>query len=216
MRVAPGQRVLDVGCGPGHDTIPLAELAGPAGAVTGVDADAAMVAEAERRAAEAGVADRVRHLVADAAALPFAPESFDAARAERLFQHLPDPRAALAEIARVVRPGGWLVVLETDYSTLTIDADDADLERRLARFAAGRVRNGYAARALHRWFRQQGLQDVAVEVRPQTFARYELVRLGWLDGTELDRWHEALAAADRDDAFFASLNHLLVAGCKPS
>lgn len=228
MRLAPGMRVLDAGCGPGHDTIPLAELVGQEGSVAGVDSDAAMVAEAERRAAEAGVAGRVRHVVADAAELPFAPESFEAARAERLFQHLPDPRAALAEMVRVVRPGGWLVVLETDYSTMTIDADDIDLERRLARFAAGRVRSGYVARALYRMFHEQGLADVSVEVRPQTFTRYELVRLGWLAGTEhdalaagvvsteeLDRWHAALEAADRDDAFFASLNHVIVAGRRP-
>src|SRR5215467_11579516 len=96
MHIQPGQRVLDVGCGPGVDTVALAGFVGASGSVDGVDADPAMVAEAEQRALAAGVHDRVHHHVADALALPFEANTFDAVRAERLFQHLGDPGAALA------------------------------------------------------------------------------------------------------------------------
>ncbi len=156
MHLQPDQHVLDVGCGPGVDTIALAEFIGASGSVDGVDANPAMVAAAEHRASAAGVHDRVQHRVADALVLPFDANTFDAVRAERLFQHLSDPRAALAELLRVTRPGGWIVVLDTDYSSFTVDSDQTDLERRLALAAAQSVRSGYAARKLYRLFTDQG------------------------------------------------------------
>ena len=228
MRVQPGFRVLDVGCGPGSDTITLAGLVGEAGAVVGVDYDQEMLAEADRRAAEAGVAGRVRHLQADAAALPFEDAFFDASRSERMFQHVADPATVLAEMLRVTRPGGWVVVLETDYATLSIDSEETDIERRLARAAAERVRSGYAARRLARLFKQAGLEDISVEMRPQQFTSYAIVRVGWLDAVEplalanklvtqeeLDRWHRSLEQIEQAGVFFATLNHNLVAGRKP-
>jgi ubiquinone/menaquinone biosynthesis C-methylase UbiE len=229
MHIQPGQHVLDVGCGPGVDTIALAEFIGASGSVDGVDADPAMVAAAEHRASAAGVHDRVHHRVADALALPFDANTFDAVRAERLFQHLSDPRAALAELLRVTRPGGWIVVLDTDYSSFTVDSDQTDLERRLALAAAQSVRSGYAARKLYRMFSDQGLSDISVTVRPITLTRYEVVRgammldliepgalaSGVVTEEQLDAWHAELEQADARNAFFACLNMILVSGCKP-
>jgi hypothetical protein len=90
------------------------------------------------------------------------------------------------------------------------------------------VRSGYAARSLYRFFRQQHLDEVSVEVRPQQFSSYAVARLGWLDAVEpyalartlvtqeeLARWHRDLERMEQQGAFFASLNHLLVAGRKP-
>src|SRR6266487_2262740 len=84
MHIQPGHAVLDVGCGPGIDTIALAELVGPTGHAVGVDVDAAMIAEANRRAEQAGCRDWCRHQVGDAAALPLETSSFDSCRSERL------------------------------------------------------------------------------------------------------------------------------------
>src|SRR5215472_4723775 len=91
MQLKPGQRILDLGCGPGIDTVALAESVGPAGEVHGVDHDAAMVTEANRRAEAAGLAARVSHRQADASALPWSDGFFDASRSERVFQHLLEP-----------------------------------------------------------------------------------------------------------------------------
>jgi ubiquinone/menaquinone biosynthesis C-methylase UbiE len=228
MRLQPGFHVLDVGCGPGFDTVALARLVGEAGRVVGIDHDPAMVAEADQRAAEAGVSGRVQHIVADAAALPLEAAQFDACRSERLFQHLADPAAALAEMIRVTRSGGWIAVLETDYATLSIETEEVDLERRLARFTSGRVRSGYAARKLYSFFKRLLLLDVEIEVHPQMFTRYDHVRRGWLDGVErealaagslteaeLALWRASLERLAAEDAFFATLNHNLIAGRKP-
>src|SRR5262249_41244720 len=186
MQVACVQIVLDVGYGPGLDTGALAALAGGAGEVVGVDQDAAMVAEAGRRTAESGVAERVRHLVADAGALPLPPATFDACRSERLSQHLDDPLAALTEMVRVTRPGGWVVALDIDYSSLTFDSGEDDIEPRLACFTAQRLRNGYAARRLYRLVKWHGLAQASLEVYPQLSFSAALAHIGWLDNAERD------------------------------
>ena len=74
--------------------------------------------------------------------------TFDACRAERLFQVLPrvvDPQQVCTEITRVLKPGGWLVALDADWGTWSMDSGEVELERRLARFFADHLRpNGYA------------------------------------------------------------------------
>jgi ubiquinone/menaquinone biosynthesis C-methylase UbiE len=230
MHIQPGQHVLDVGCGPGTDTISLASTVGPTGQVTGVDYDARMVVEAQARAEQAGVGAWVRHEQADASSLPFATGSFDACRSERLFQHLEQPAQALAEMLRVIKRGCWVVVADTDWGTFSIDTPEVAVERRLADVLAQRVlQNGYAGRQLFRLFRQQGIEDISIEIVPAYVTRYELARqLGRLDiaepealqagiitQEELRRWRSSLERADADGTFFASASVVLVAGRKP-
>jgi len=230
MRMTGGERVVDVGCGPGIDTVALAELVGPDGQVVGVDLDGGMLEEADRRAKSARPPATVRHTLADACSLPFEAEAFDAARSERLFQHLPRPAEALAEMSRVVKANGWLVVVDTDWATLSLDSLEPDIERRLVRFHAEKsMYNGYAGRQLYRLFRQQNLSDVSIEVLPQSMTDCGLARRcigleiaeknalqsGVLSRGELDRWHANLDAAAAEGTFFASWNMVLVAGRNP-
>ncbi len=102
----PKARWLDVACGPG---VVSRAVAARVGTVTGVDLTPAMVEEAERRAVDEGIAN-VSFLLGDATALDFTDGSFDGAITRFSFHHIPVPSRALAEMARLVRPGGWLVV----------------------------------------------------------------------------------------------------------
>jgi ubiquinone/menaquinone biosynthesis C-methylase UbiE len=221
--------VLDLGCGPGTDTVPLAQRVVPQGRVVGVDADAAMIAAADQRAVSAGVRDRVTHHLGDAALLPFASDSFDAARSERLFQHLDHPDQALAEMIRVTRPGGRIVVLDTDWASVSIASDEVDIERTLSRIRAERyIRNGYAARTLFRYFREQRLEDIDLTPLPLLLTNHTLVReLGMLDPVEeialstgaislgeLALWLDGLLQAELSGAFFASVTMVMASGEK--
>ena len=229
MQVRPGRQVLDVGCGPGIDTVLLAQCVGPAGHVAGVDYDPAMVAAADARAAEAGVSSWVDHQVADATSLPFADASFDACRAERMLQHLTDPPAAVAEMVRVTRPGGWVVVADTDWGSMSLATDEVETERRLARVKAERLlHNGYAGRRLYGWLIAAGLTSLSVQpfVIYQTqlaMARYgmsmdelqrEALAAGAVTADELARLESSLDKAEEAGQFFGSVNVWLVAGQK--
>ena len=230
MRTQPGDAVLDVGCGPGTDTIPLAHSVGPTGRVVGVDFDETMVSEAEARARDAGVSDRVQHRQADATALPFDDDTFDSARSERLFQHLRDPEAALREMFRVTKSGGAVVVLDTDWSTLSVDTRELDIERRLLQYRLDRfVHNPYAGRQLYRLFRMQARDDVSYEMCPIGVTNYAIGRQGALldeleraaleagvvTDEEIARWRADLEDRDARGVFFASVMQVLVAGRKP-
>jgi SAM-dependent methyltransferase len=103
--VRPGSIVLDVGCGTGRALPALRAAAGDGGLVIGLDVTPEMLTVAIQQAEmTTGL------LLADARHLPLPTESVDAVFAAGLIQHLPDPAAGLAELARVTRPGGRLIV----------------------------------------------------------------------------------------------------------
>lgn len=105
-----GTRGIDVGCGPGLQVALLAEAIGAAGHVTGVDRSPACVDASRARAAERGLADRAAFVVGDMNALPFPDATFDWAWSCDCVGYPAGDGRALGELARVVRPGGRVIV----------------------------------------------------------------------------------------------------------
>jgi SAM-dependent methyltransferase len=129
LNLTPGQRLLDVGCGLGDAALALADDLGSDGEIVGIDASAEMIAGARSRAHTARC--RVRFTIGDVLELAEPTCTFDTARSERTLQWLTDPKAAVAEMARVLRPGGLLSLIDTDWSTFEIDVGDGDLAKRV-------------------------------------------------------------------------------------
>ena len=229
LRLVPGARVLDVGCGPATDTLELARRVGDGGLVTGVDSHPKMIAEAERRAAAAGLAGRVTHRLADARDLPFDDGVFDACRSERLFQHLDEPQVVLAEMVRVTRPGGRIAVVDTDHGLTAMDTPEADVLHRLVQANAASLPNGFAGRRLYGLLRRAGLAEVEVTVFPVVLTDYEEARRlgqfeeaaeravasGAVSPEELARLRRSLDEAQAAGAFFGTSTLVLAAGTRP-
>lgn len=129
LRLSPGERLLDVGCGLGEAARALTEDLGPEGEAVGIDASAAMLAVARERSI--GSPCPMGFSVGDALALDEPDRSFDAARSERVLQWLTDPQTAVCELARVLRPGGRVSLIDTDWSTLRIDVRDSQVEAKV-------------------------------------------------------------------------------------
>jgi ubiquinone/menaquinone biosynthesis C-methylase UbiE len=110
--LAPGESVLDVGCGTGSLAIAAKRQVGAAGEVIGIDASPAMIARATTKAARAGAA--VRFDTAIVEALPFPDARFDVVLSTLMFHHLPRPvrQQCAREIRRLLKPGGRLLLVD--------------------------------------------------------------------------------------------------------
>ncbi len=180
----PGQRLLDVGCGPGTITVDLAERVAP-GEVVGVDLSAEVIEQAA--AAGAGVAN-ASFRVDDAYALDAADASFDVVHAHQVLQHLTDPVRALREWRRVLRPGGILAVRDSDYGAKVWAPDDPLLDRWLELYhELTRVNRAEAdaGRYLLGWVQQAGFADTTFTSATWSFADDEART--WWGGLWADR-----------------------------
>jgi SAM-dependent methyltransferase len=210
-RLAAHSPVLDVGCGPGLDLPALG-----AGASVGLDASRAMCAVASGRG---------KVVNADATTLPFGDQCFGGVRADRVFQHLEDPDAALAELVRVCRPGGKLVLADPDQETLSITVPGigqalTDRVKHLRRDVG--YRNGRLVATLPAALADLGLADVTVDAFPLVLERADQAfglpgwpRLwkneGGFSDDEIDAWERATAARP----ILYSLLYFVVTATKP-
>lgn len=128
LSLLPGQEVLDIGSGPGLLARELADEVGPSGRVRGIDLSEPMLEMGRRRCAER---PWVAFEHADAAKLPFEDDSFDAVVSTQVYEYVEDIPGALAEVARVLRPGGEMAILDTDYDSLVVHTDEPARHRRI-------------------------------------------------------------------------------------
>ena len=232
--LAPGIRLLDVGCGPGTITLDLAARVAH-GQTVGVDRDAGVVAEAQRLLESRSISG-VEFRTADAYALGFDDESFDVVHAHQVLQHLTNPVAALVEMRRVLRPGGLLAVRDSDYGAFVWAPPNPLLDRWMQLYHDVCRHNGAdadAGRSLLGWAQTAGFTEIRPSSSTWTFAEPESRRWWgelWADrvvssslaeqaveyGLSNRDELEAIAAAWRqwlelDDGFFVVLHAELIA-----
>jgi len=220
MNLAAGHKVLDLGCGIGGATFAIADVAGPTGLVAGVDISSAMIEVARRRASNrSGLEFRV----AEACALPFPNAFFDSARSERVFLYLPDRLAAIHEMMRVVKPGGRLCLVDTDFDSTAIYSTNPALTRKMTSIVAASVPNPNSGRELPALARQAGLRDIKTEIfaiatphefllRAMTGALFKAAEDGIVPRSEVEEWMLEQATLQARGDFFQMWLSVLVSG----
>ncbi len=208
--------ILDVGVGPGDDAVALG-----AERCLGFDLAMTMCDAAAKRGISVAQADGRQ--------LPVASNSFDGVRSDRVIQHIPEPDTAIAEMIRVVKPGGRLVLSDPDQQTLSINVPGVapeltDEVRRLRRdvgYLNGRIASSYPER-----LGMLGLADITVAGFPLFFtdpqAAFGLSQwpriwrdrgVGSFAEQQILDWEQALTRTQ--PGFLFSLTYLVVSGVKP-
>jgi SAM-dependent methyltransferase len=222
----PGSRLLDAGCGTGDVARRVAAVVGPAGRVVGVDASVTMLDEARRRTVDTTLP--VEFLRGDITRLGAADAAFDCAYSERVFQHLDDPRPAIAELVRVTRPGGRIAVIDTDWGMHAIDGADPTLTAKVIACWAEHTANGWAGRRLPALFAGAGLVDQVVvadtitsrDPRPLSLQPFSIMATvaehhGALTPQAAGAWLRQLTDASAHGTFFWAVTLIAVVATRP-
>ena len=134
LALRPGDRVLDVGVGPGLLAAEMAAEVGPDGRICGIDISESMLAIAGTRTEVPG-GPRIELELATVARIPHPAESFDVVVSTQVFEYVDDVAGALVEVRRVLRPAGRVVLLDTDWGSLVWrSSDDERMARVLTAF----------------------------------------------------------------------------------
>jgi SAM-dependent methyltransferase len=160
-----GERVVDLGCGPGGVLHLLAEHVGPTGSVLGIDRGSHFVELARRFIADRGLPQvELREGDAYETGLPRA--AFDGAHMRLLLVNVPEPERIVREMVSLVRPGGWVASFEADYLPHCLDPPLPAWSRLIEAYAAYAQAQGIdlsVGRKIHRFFRDAGVVDIEVD-----------------------------------------------------
>lgn len=217
----PGEHILDIGSGPGMLAKQIAQKVGRTGCVAGID-----ISEPMNQLAAARTADlpwvTIRH--GEATNLPFPDQQFDAAVSTQVYEYVEDIETALAELYRVLKPGGRAVILDTDWDTLIWNTADRHRLQRIMDIFAPHCAHPYLARQLPPLVREAGFSLESTDVytilnteyHPNTYsygvidfiANYVL-ESGRIPPEEIQAWRAELETLGQSNAYFFSNNRYL-------
>jgi arsenite methyltransferase len=227
LDLRPGLRALDVGSGPGLLAQDLAERAGPGGMVVGVDPSPSMLRLARARTAGA----RVFHVQGTATAVPVQDRSFDLAVSTQVLEYVPEIDVALAEMRRVVRPGGTVAILDTDWRSIVWSTSLPDLQARILEAWDQHLHDPHLPQHLPAYLKAAGLEledcravgIVNTRFEERTYSRRTLGSIAnfvsgrnGIDRQDVDRWATDLAEHDRRGDYFFSLTRYAFVARRPA
>lgn len=224
--------VLDLGCGNGGDLRRMASLAPEAARLVGVDSSAKGIETA--RAATAGDARFEWHQADVSHGLPFADGAFDAVYSLNLLECVPDKAALLAEMARILRPGGAVICAHWDWDTQTLDGADKAWVRQIVQTFSDwqqgwmAASDGWMGRRLWPTFQASGLFTGRIETYTLTSTVYApgwvgyeqvqafgaLARRGLITVDDYARFRDDIAAQAARNEYFYSITLYVYVGQK--
>ena len=224
LALRPGEDVLDIGAGPGLLACEMAAVVGFDGSVHGIDPSESMrsIARGRRPSEESAP---VTFGTGDANALPFADASFDVVTSTQVYEYVADMEGALAEAHRVLRPGGRLLVLDTDWDSIVWHSRDSTRMRRVLAAWDEHLVDPYLPRRLTGLLRSGGFAVSHRAVIPLLNTGYDpntysAGLIGFISAfvpghhgltdTDVQTWADDLTSLD-DDYFFSLNRYLFIA-----
>ncbi|MEH2076512.1 MAG: methyltransferase domain-containing protein [Nostoc sp.] len=218
-----GHRILDVGCGVGHEVQRIQQLVGDDSLVVGVDKSEAMIKEAKKRADKLNL--QVKYYIGDINSLNMNDNSFDACRAERILLYVSNPKKAVSEMIRVLAPSGKLAIFEFDLDGISINSTYPTLTRKIVSFISDSFPNGSIGCKLPEIFEELKMSNIAV-IPHSIMITYEVFMLACygvleqalkeevLSESELYEWVKQLEQVHKNGQFFAEHPGFIVTGTK--
>jgi len=217
----PGERVLDVGSGPGFLAAAIADAVGSRGAVLGVDISESLLAVARAHCAQRPWVELRR---ANATALPFPDQNFDAVISTQVLEYVREVDVALAEIRRVLRPRGRVVIVDTDWDSIVWHSPDPDRMNRVLAAWEQHATDSRLPRTMSRRLRNAGFRVQHERVIPLFNPTYDentysnriidsivafVTGRNGIGRVEADAWARELREAGERGDYFFSLNRYL-------
>jgi SAM-dependent methyltransferase len=216
LHLKPGERVIDIGCGPGFLCKNMAAAVGPTGRVIGIDISEDLIDFATNHKGS----DPIEYRVGNATALPVEAAQFDVAVSTQVIEYVADADAALHEIARVIRPGGRAFIVDTDFDSWVWHAADAGRMSQIMKGWEMHCADSQLPRTLIPRLRAVGFTIVGVEGYPIVSTTYRsgdfshglslliasFLKTRGLERGVIDAWLADLSETERRNASFFSLN----------
>ena len=224
-----GEVGLDVGCGPGFLTCELAAEVAPAGRIVAIDTSSHSVEATAARVAKGGLSGIVKVQGSDAARLDFPDDTFDFVVSTQVYCYVSDVGRAIQEAARVLRKGGRLVVLDSDWDFCSWESKDDALTRRMvAARGANQFAHAHLPRKLHRLIHSAGLTLTDAQVFSIIETRYDPDSFGaesiqatceaaleqGIPAADIAAWEQDLRARHSAGDWFFCLNRFIFTATK--
>jgi ubiquinone/menaquinone biosynthesis C-methylase UbiE len=226
MAPVPGERILDVGCGPGLLALELSAAVGGEGNVIGIDASPAMIGLAEKRCCHL---ENVKLAEGDATNLAIDDASVDVVCCTQVLLYVGEHQQAISEMYRVLKPGGRVVILETDWRSTVLHSNDEALTEKIIEAWDNAVPSPRLPARLGPLLRDAGFESIQVEVIPNVSTSCEkggfslsmmeqcaqaAFEQGIISVEKRREWLADLLQLGADDAYFFCVNRFVFSAVK--
>lgn len=226
LDLQPGEKVYDIGCGVGFLAHEMALLVGESGKVIGSDQNPEMIIYAQKRCEEL---QQTEFYEGDAAHLTAEDQHFDAVSCTQVLLYVEDVPKVLSEMRRILKPGGRVVIVETDWRGVVLNCADDALTKKIFSAWDSSVPSPNLPAYLGPLLRKHGFSNIEVEAVPilnteYTSSNFSYDMMKWisknavkkrvLDETERSKWLEDIEERERSGSYFFCVNRFLFSARK--
>lgn len=225
LNVKPGEKLLDIGCGPSHIIYELSTKIGPTGTIDGMDMAEEALSVGKRRCANL---ENINFHIGEATALPFDDNTYDVVMSCQVFEYIHDIPTALAEVYRVLKPGGRVLIYNTDWQALLWHSSDRERMAHIMEVWDGHLADPSLPQTLGHQMKSAGFKNVETMPAIRLDTEYEpsngssavskfVIGYALSQGVAEDKvnaWEEDLIRCNEEGRYFYSSNEYLFTGIK--